>query len=240
MSMDLTTRKTVSSQPLRERSRSDRPVRRSLFRRLLRWSGFAFIFFVAIVFGGFLHFADSITTLKPPLDPKADAIVVLTGGYQRIDQAVELLRAGAGNRLLISGAHPTTTPTQIRKLTQSSASLFSCCVDIGYDALDTIGNAREAAKWIHARGYKSVLVVTNNYHMPRSLAELKYVDPSTDFIPYPVVNSDLKNKNWFTDPNALRTMISEYAKVLLAGARNITGLGRPIGLRSRQPVEDDD
>ncbi len=238
MSMDLTTRKTVSSQALRVRTRGDGPVRRSLFRRFLRWGGFGFIIFVAIIFGGFLHFADSITTLKPPPDPKADAIVVLTGGYQRIDQAVELLRTGAGNRLLISGVHPTTTPSQIRKLTQSPANLFNCCVDVGYDALDTIGNAREAAKWIHARGYKSVLVVTNNYHMPRSLAELKYVDPSTDFIPYPVVNSDLKTKNWFTDPNALRTMIYEYAKVLLAGARNITGLGRPTGLRSRQPTDE--
>ncbi|TXH80143.1 MAG: YdcF family protein [Rhizobium sp.] len=238
--MDLTTRKTVSSQALRVGTRGGGPVRRSLFRRFLRWGGFGFIIFVAIIFGGFLHFADSITTLKPPLDPKADAIVVLTGGYQRIDQAVELLRTGAGNRLLISGVHPTTTPSQIRKLTQSPVNLFNCCVDVGYDALDTIGNAREAAKWIHARGYKSVLVVTNNYHMPRSLAELKYVDPSTDFIPYPVVNSDLKTKNWFTDPNALRTMIYEYAKVLLAGARNITGLGRPTGLRSRQPLDDED
>ncbi|AVA23184.1 YdcF-like protein [Rhizobium sp. NXC24] len=238
--MDLTTRKTVSSQTLREQSRSDRPVRRSLFRRFLRWGGFGFIILVAVVFGGFLHFADSITTLKPPPEPKADAIVVLTGGYQRIGQAVELLRTGAGNRLLISGVHPTTTPSQIRRLTQSPVSLFNCCVDVGYDALDTIGNAREAAKWIHARGYKSILVVTNNYHMPRSLAELKYVDPATDFIPYPVVNSDLKTKNWFTDPNALRTMLSEYAKVLLAGARNLTGLGRPLGLRSRETDDDPD
>lgn len=234
------TRKAVSSQSLWERFHSDRPVRRSFFRRFLRWGGFAFVFLVAIVFGGFLHFADSITTLKPPLEPKADAIIVLTGGYQRIDQAVELLRTGAGNRLLISGAHPTTTPSQIRKLTQSPANLFNCCVDIGYDAIDTIGNAREAAKWIHTKGYKSVLVVTNNYHMPRSLAELKYVDPGTDFIPYPVVNSDLKTKNWFTDPNALRTMIYEYAKVLLAGARNITGLGRPLGLRSQEQSDDPD
>ncbi|MEZ2222905.1 YdcF family protein [Rhizobium sp. RCC_161_2] len=240
MSMDLTSRKAVSSQSLWERFHSDRPVRRSFFRRFLRWGGFAFVFLVAIVFGGFLHFADSIATLKPPLEPKADAIIVLTGGYQRIDQAVELLRTGAGNRLLISGAHPTTTPSQIRKLTQSPANLFNCCVDIGYDALDTIGNAREAAKWIHARGYKSILVVTNNYHMPRSLAELKYVDPGTDYIPYPVVNSDLKTKNWFTDPNALRTMIYEYAKVLLAGARNITGLGRPLGLRSQEQSDDPD
>ncbi len=163
--------------------------------------------------------------------------MVLTGGYQRIDQAVELLREGAGNRLLISGVHPTTTRTQIRKMTQSPADLFSCCVDIGYDAIDTIGNAREAANWIHSRGYKSVLVVTNNYHMPRSLAELKYVDPATEFIPYPVVNSDLKTQNWFTNPNALRTMLYEYCKVLLAGVRNVFGLGRPEGLRSQEQQE---
>jgi uncharacterized SAM-binding protein YcdF (DUF218 family) len=234
------TRKTFLPPTAREQSPGDGPARRSLFRRILRWTGFSLILIVAVLFGGFLHFADSITTLRPPADPKADAIVVLTGGYQRIDQAVELLRQGAGNRLLISGVHPTTTRTQIRKLTQSPANLFSCCVDIGYDAIDTIGNAREAVNWIHARGYKHVLVVTNNYHMPRSIAELKYVDPTTDFIPYPVVNSDLKTKAWFTDPNALRTMLFEYAKVLLAGARNLTGFGRPPGLRSQEEDEGDD
>jgi uncharacterized SAM-binding protein YcdF (DUF218 family) len=68
--------------------------------------------------------------------------------------------------------------------------------------------------------------------MPRSLAEFAYVDPDTQFIPYPVVNTDLKNSNWFTDPNAMRVMLAEYAKVLLAGARNITGFGRHPGLRS--------
>jgi len=201
-------------------------------RRMLRWGGMASILAIALIFGGFLRFADSVTTLKPPLDPRADAIVVLTGGYQRIDQAVELLQKGAGKRLLISGVHPTTTPKQIRRMTQASPELFTCCVDVGYDALDTIGNAQEASNWIHQRGYKSVLVVTNNYHMPRSLAELAYVDAETQFIPYPVVNTDLKTSDWFTDPNAVRVMLAEYAKVLFAGARNLTGLGRHPGLRS--------
>jgi uncharacterized SAM-binding protein YcdF (DUF218 family) len=201
---------------------------------MLRWGGFAFVLAMALVFGGFLRFADSVTTLKPPPEPHADAIVVLTGGYQRIDQAVELLQKGAGKRLLISGVHPTTTRAQIRKMTQATPELFDCCVDIGYDALDTIGNAEEATNWIHTRGYKSVLVVTNNYHMPRSLAELAYVDPETKFIAYPVVNTDLKNSNWFTDPNAMRVMLAEYGKVLFAGARNLTGLGRHPGLRSAE------
>ncbi|EJL57567.1 hypothetical protein PMI09_00997 [Rhizobium sp. CF122] len=208
------------------------PARRGPVRRMLRWGGVTFILGIALIFGGFLRFADSVTTLKPPLDPRADAIVVLTGGYQRIDQAVELLQKGAGKRLLISGVHPTTTPKQIRRMTQASPELFSCCVDVGYDALDTIGNAQEASNWIHQRGYKSVLIVTNNYHMPRSLAELAYVDSETQFIPYPVVNTDLKTSNWFTDPNAVRVMLAEYAKVLFAGVRNLTGLGRHAGLRS--------
>ncbi|WP_454852180.1 YdcF family protein [Rhizobium binxianense] len=225
------TRNSIRPEPEFPRSGSVSP-RRGPIRRFLRWGGFAFVLTMALIFGGFLRFADSVTTLKPPAEPRADAIVVLTGGYQRIDQAVELLQKGAGKRLLISGAHPSTTPAQIRKMTQGPAELFSCCVDIGYDALDTIGNAEEASNWIHARGYKSILVVTNNYHMPRSLAELSYVDPATEFIPYPVVNSDLKTRNWFTDPNAMRVMLAEYAKVLLAGARNITGLGRHTGLRS--------
>ncbi|ACE93005.1 hypothetical protein CO651_27105 [Rhizobium phaseoli] len=229
--------------PIRRDPELDRPAglppRRGLIRRLLRWGGFGCVLAIALLFGGFLRFADSVTTLKPPVEPKADAIVVLTGGYQRIDQAVELLQKGVGKRLLISGVHPTTTPAQIRKMTQGSANLFSCCVDIGHDALDTIGNAEETSNWIHAKGYRSVLVVTNNYHMPRSLAELSYVDPDIEFIPYPVVNSDLKTRNWFTDPNAMRVMLAEYAKVLLAGARNITGFGRHTGLRSASASASD-
>lgn len=230
MTMGHTTRNPIRPDPELERPAGVSP-RRSPIRRVLRWVGFSCVLIAALIFGGFLRFADSVTTLKPPAEPRADAIIVLTGGYQRIDQAVELLQQGAGKRLLISGAHPSTTPTQIRKMTQGSADLFSCCVDIGYDAIDTIGNAEEASNWIHARGYKSILVVTNNYHMPRSLAELSYVDPDIEFIPYPVVNSDLKTRDWFTDPNALRVMLAEYAKVLLASARNIVGL-RHTGLRS--------
>ncbi|ANM06128.1 YdcF-like protein [Rhizobium phaseoli] len=238
MTMGHTTRNPIRRDPELDRP-AGLPPRRGLIRRLLRWGGFGCVLAIALLFGGFLRFADSVTTLKPPVEPKADAIVVLTGGYQRIDQAVELLQKGAGKRLLISGVHPTTTPAQIRMMTQGSANLFSCCVDIGHDALDTIGNAEETSNWIHAKGYRSVLVVTNNYHMPRSLAELSYVDPDIEFIPYPVVNSDLKTRNWFTDPNAMRVMLAEYAKVLLAGVRNITGFGRHTGLRSASASASD-
>lgn len=206
-------------------------ARRGRLRRVLRYGGLAAIVLVAFFLAGFLWFTDSVTTLVPPTKARADAIVVLTGGYQRIDQAVELLRRGSGRRLLISGAHPTTSPTQIRKMTQSSPDLFECCVDVGYEALDTIGNANEITRWIHDHGYTSVLVVTNNYHMPRSLMELRRRDRATTYIPYPVVNSDLKHTAWYAEPDVLRTLLSEYGKTLVAYARGILGWGSD-GLRS--------
>lgn len=186
----------------------------------------------AMAVAGFLYFADMIATLEPPANPRADAIVVLTGGSQRIDQAVELLRTGAGKRLLISGVNPATSGNQIRRNTQSSEKLFECCVDIGHDAIDTIGNANETARWISDNGYSSILVVTNNYHMPRSLLELHRINPGITFIPYPVVNSDLKNKNWLNDRMVLRIMVTEYAKSTVAWLRTLSGAVTGTGLRT--------
>ncbi|WJH41267.1 YdcF family protein [Aliirhizobium terrae] len=206
--------------------------RNSGLRRLARRLILLFFVAIAILGGGFLWFADSVTSLRAPDGVKADAIVVLTGGYLRIEQALGLLRDGAGKRLLISGAHPTTTPNQICRATQASADLFDCCVDIGYDAIDTIGNANEIARWIHEHDYKSVLVVTNNYHMLRSLHELRRADPGTEFIPYPVINADLARRAWFTEPDTLRTMLSEYGKVVLASLRDWIGMERWSGLRT--------
>lgn len=206
--------------------------RRSPLRRFGRWVIFVCVASIAIFCGGFLWFANEVTSLKPPDGVKADAIVVLTGGYQRIDQAAGLLRDGAGKRLLISGAHPSVTPNQIRKMTQVPPNLFSCCVDIGYDAIDTIGNANEIIRWIHGHGYRSVLVVTSNYHMLRSLHELRRRDVETDFIPYPVINADLARKAWFTDPDALRIMLSEYGKMAAAMLRDWAGMNQGSGLRT--------
>lgn len=180
---------------------------------------------------GFLRFAETVAALEVPRDPKADAIVVLTGGYQRIDRAIGLLKNGAGERLLISGANPGTSGNLLRKLTQSSSALFECCVDMGYEAVDTIGNANETARWISDHQFRRVLVVTNNYHMPRSLLELKVSDPQTEFIAYPVVNSDLKNGNWLGQPGVMKAMLSEYLKYCLARLRAFAGARSWSGLR---------
>lgn len=177
---------------------------------------------VAAFAGGFLVFYQHVSTLQPPGAPRADAIVVLTGGYQRIDAAVQLLADGAGKRLLISGVNPATSGNHIRLLTRSTTDLFACCVDIGHDALDTTGNAAETARWIRAHDFHKVILVTNNYHMPRSLAELRRIDSVTDFVPY-AVSTPLGPADILQNPMALRTVASEYVKFLLVQGRDWIG-----------------
>lgn len=196
---------------------------RSLLRKFLRRGFFVFVPCIGLFVAGFLQFADKVASLQPPSVPRADGIVVLTGGFQRIDQAVDLLKTGAGQRLLISGVHPTTTRSQIRRNTHGSAELFQCCVDIGREAVDTIGNAVETSQWISDRGYRSILVVTNNYHMPRSLLELRRARPETEFIAYPVINSDLKTSNWLRNPLFMKAILLEYAKYSITSLRDFIG-----------------
>ena len=188
---------------------------------------------VALIAMGFFRFTDTIAELKATeTTDEVDAIVALTGGYQRIDQALALLEKGIGKRLLISGVNPSTSGAALRRATGTKSATFECCVDIGYEALDTIGNANETAGWIRERGYSRILVVTNNYHIPRSLLELSQASPDVTFLAYPVTHTDLKNETWLSDPIALRTLFMEYAKYSLARLRHWSGAKTASGLRA--------
>lgn len=184
----------------------------------------------AIVFAaGFGFFASHISGMATPKNlPGADAIIVLTGGQARIDAGLDLLKSGKGERLLISGVNPVADRDELRAATGADKILFSCCVDIDHAAVDTIGNAEESAKWVRSHQYGSVILVTNNYHMPRSLLEMGRYIGDAELQPYPVVNTRLDNGRWMTKPDALRVLFTEYNKYLLALARGVVPV-RPGG-----------
>lgn len=164
---------------------------------------------------GFIIFSEHVGNLKhPSAATKADAIIVLTGGKSRIETALELLEDKRGQRLLISGVHPATKTQALQRITKYDAELFSCCIDLDRSAMNTIGNATESAKWIREHGYKRIFVVTNNYHMPRSLLEMSRQIDNVELIPYPVINSDLKNSNWLRKGDTLRVLFTEYIKYI--------------------------
>lgn len=168
---------------------------------------------------GFVMFA-SLVMREPVADnSRADGIVVLTGGQTRITEAAKLLKQRRAGRLLISGVNPQTSREQLMKLSGLSHSEFACCVDLGYTALDTVGNAHETRKWTEARGYGSLIVVTSSYHMPRSLTELSRVMPGTRLIPHPVMPQSLRNQAWWLHVKTTSILVSEYLKFLPSAAR---------------------
>ena len=182
---------------------------------LLKASAIAAILFV----GGFLWFAYSLKTGQQIPRADADGIVVLTGGKARISEAVKLLAAGKAQRLLISGVNAQVTRKELIRLSPASKPLFDCCIDIGRQAQNTIGNADETRKWSQGRGFKSLIVVTSTYHMPRALAELRRAMPGAAFVPYSVVPKSLRIRSWWAHPEVARLVFFEYLKYLPTLAR---------------------
>ena len=163
---------------------------------------------------GFVLFASGASRGHSHLPPRADAIVVLTGAERRITAGIELLRKGIGERLLISGINSRVTPEQVLRSHDVAAGVAACCIDFGYTALDTIGNANEARAWADLHRYRRLVVVTSSYHMPRSLNELALALPDVELIPYPVVPRVLAEKPWWLDAGALRLLAAEYVKFI--------------------------
>ncbi len=174
----------------------------------------------AALAAGFVAFAVSVAGTQPPPDPRAEGIVAFTGGSARIDGALRLLAEGRASRLLISGVNPSVSLEALAGTVDKDLDMaLACCVDLGRDAQDTIGNAAETRDWAKTQGFKSLIVVTSDYHMPRSMAELAQAMPSVTLIPYPVNNPELHLADWWSNPATLGLLVREYGKYLLAAAR---------------------
>lgn len=179
---------------------------------------------------GLLAFADRIARMTPAAPPPAaDGIVALTGGSNlRLRAATDLLEAGKGRRLLVSGVNRDVTRGQIWGVTRAAKPLFDCCVDLDFTARDTIGNARETALWVRARNYRSLILVTADYHMPRAALELRARLPEARIITYPLATPDLDASHWQDTTHGARRMVWEYTKYLVAlGREYIIALGGP-------------
>lgn len=174
----------------------------------------------ALLVAGFLAFSATVARLTPDPAARADGIVVLTGGEDRVATGIQLVTSGYGRRVLISGANPKThAPADIQRRLGGNRAVFDCCVDLGHEALDTAGNAEEARHWAEARRYKSLIVVTSNYHMPRSLLEFSRAMPAVDVIPCPVPPRSLQIATWWQHRPTARLLVGEYLKFLTSAAR---------------------
>ncbi|WP_420406434.1 YdcF family protein [Nisaea sp.] len=174
--------------------------------------------------GGFLWFLAAMPAEAPDATPEADAIVVLTGGSRRVPVAVSLLLEGRARALLVTGVNDIVGPPAFRAAMAESGltvdpQLMACCIALGYGAHDTIGNAAEAAAWMKAGGYGSMILVTSTYHMARSAMEFHAAMPGVEIHEHPVRPASPGLEDWWTSPDSRLLMFSEFVKFQAAWLR---------------------
>jgi uncharacterized SAM-binding protein YcdF (DUF218 family) len=162
--------------------------------------------FLAVLYGlGFALFAVTLGDPAPADTPKVDAIIAITGGKGRIEHGADLLAKGKAKRLLIAGADPSVRKVDLVRRLGGKERLFDCCVDLGSESVDTRSNAEEAKRWLEKQQYKSVRLVTSDWHMRRARYEFNRQLPNRiEIIPDSVR----------TEPNFM-TLFAEYNKYLL-------------------------
>ncbi|HEY0447362.1 MAG TPA: YdcF family protein [Allosphingosinicella sp.] len=146
-------------------------------------------------------------------DRRTDAIVVLTGGAKRLERGLDLLARGRAQRMLVSGVDRTVRPVELAERYGAKQMLFDCCIDLGRESVDTRSNAQETAQWLKRHKFRTVRLVTTDWHMPRARFELKRQSPAVE-----VMSDAIQSKPSF------RQLFTEYNKYLLRHAAVIVGI----------------
>jgi uncharacterized SAM-binding protein YcdF (DUF218 family) len=171
--------------------------------------------------GGLLMFATSLDTVVEDRDTVTDAIVVLTGGSDRLSSGLALLEAGKARKLFISGVHKGVDLPELLRQARPQQAEPPCCIVLGHAADDTAGNAAETAAWMGAERFTSLRLVTAAYHMRRSILEFRRAMPKTVIVAHPVFPDAFKREQWWRWPGTAHLLATEYTKYLGAQARRL-------------------
>lgn len=191
---------------------------RGRLARLLGWACLAGILIVAWG-AGLIWFAQSLPRQAVQPTETTDAVVVLTGGAGRLSTGVALLAQGRARKLFVSGVYHGVDVARLLRLVRQQGRELECCMALGHAADNTRGNAEETADWIRKEGFSSLLLVTANYHMPRSLLEFRRLMPGVTIIPHPAFPDGFKADQWWRHTRSFKLVTSEYVKYLIALVR---------------------
>lgn len=172
---------------------------------------------------GFVLFAGTIPEDTAPLSEKTDAIIVLTGGTLRMETGIALLEAGAARKLFVSGVHRGVDVAELLRIQKRQPDRLQCCIVLGHDAIDTVGNARETAAWVAQEGIGSIRLVTAGYHMPRSMLEFRAAMPGVTIVSHPVSPDHVKTDSWYRYPGTALLIAGEFSKYILSWLRQSAG-----------------
>lgn len=190
--------------------------------RLARWSGGLVLAALALAgawCGGLVWFVLQIPAEIADPDGATDAIVVLTGGSLRVESGLALFAAGKAEKLFISGVYHGVEVGDLLRVSRQWPEKSACCIALGHTADSTLGNALETAAWMRGEHFRSLRLVTANYHMPRSLLEFARAMPDVTIVPHPVFPEVSRGAHWWLRPASVGLLLLEYDKYLVALVR---------------------
>ncbi|QQG35616.1 MAG: YdcF family protein [Micavibrio aeruginosavorus] len=168
---------------------------------------------------GFVLFTQYVRSIAAEVPERpADAIIVLTGGAQRVNQGLDLLAQGQAKKLFITGVNGHVTLEEILNLWKRPIIKHDdddCCIILDHKAQNTIQNARETKFWVRQQGIKTIRLVTSDYHMPRARLEFRASMPDVKILPWPVksINDpEYRTQFWYL-------CFEEYNKSLVTVAK---------------------
>ena len=185
---------------------------------MLRILFFVLFLLAALWFGGFIWFIAATNSYAVPLKNlnKSDAIVVFTGGGNRVTAGFDLLLKNKAENLFISGVDAKASLYDLLRTANLKMDHVPCCVALGRQAADTIGNAAETSNWMQQKKFNSMILVTSNFHMPRALLEMKILAHDINVQPYPVETDAQRSwRNWHHS-YVWRFHLMEYHKYIYA------------------------
>jgi uncharacterized SAM-binding protein YcdF (DUF218 family) len=176
---------------------------------------------VGLLWGaGLLYFLGNIPSKVADIESYTDAIVILTGGSERLNTGLRLLVQKKAEWVFVSGVHPSVDVERLLQLTGRPENSLQHRVEAGHGAKDTRGNAEETATWMREHGFRSLRLVTSSYHMPRSLMEFREVLPEVQVVSHPVFSDHAKQASWWLRPRTVALIVGEYNKYLFAYFRH--------------------
>ena len=214
---------------------------RSALRKILFAAVFAAFLCACALFVGWALFIGYALTAQETSPRPADAIVVVTGGAGRLDRAIQLLKEGKGHKLLISGVHYRNSNRTLFARFDLDDEIINCCIDLDREALNTVANATQTALWAKENNFKSLIIVTSAYHMPRTLLEMRRAAPTVEFqsdlVAGPTGQSLLSR---LFNRNTVHLLSKEYFKLLASVVhgtteRLLSHRGQPS---SKAPISD--
>lgn len=193
-----------------------------MMKKISRFRLFVLLFCAAGLWtAGLFGFAARVNQKPADETLKTDAIVALTGGTERLSTAVDLLKRGLAEKLLISGVDRKVDRLNLSQAIDELPPELNDKIELGHIARNTTENALESLAWMKKNGFTSLRLVTASYHMPRSYSEFKNIMPDFTILPHPVFPQTFKHADWWKWRGSTALIVSEYTKFLFVSLRNL-------------------